>query len=366
MGGSSHLASGAVLARSSGHILGFDGIRAIAVLAVIWDHTYFSWEGLPISRRGFLGVDLFFVLSGFLITWLLLVERAKNGSISLLKFYIRRTLRIFPLYFAVIGALAAYFFLAPETSTQREAFLRELPYHLTYTSNWIVPSSMMGITWSLSTEEQFYLVWPLLFVLLASQAARMSILVLLVSANQLVNFRLLDGWFSRVGFPYASLEIVQCTFTPLLLGVIAAHLVHDQYLRRFVERYVSSGYVAVASLTVFLLAANWAGEIRGAPRLVVHVSATILLVWVFVNRKHAAVQILEAKPLAYVGAISYGIYLLHLPVMYVAGLVLDRISMNTPVTLFLAGAGGSIVVAGLSFRFFERPFLNLKSKFSVR
>jgi peptidoglycan/LPS O-acetylase OafA/YrhL len=348
---------------TSGHIRGLDGLRAIAVIAVVWDHVYFGWEILPISRRGFLGVDVFFVLSGFLITWLLLLEQARTGKVSLGNFFVRRALRIFPLYFAVIGALAIYFYLAPDTSTQRAGFLAELPYHLTFTSNWIVPTSMMGITWSLATEEQFYLVWPVVFALTSAVAVRLSLVTAALIVNQIVNFGWLDSWFGSVGFPYHSLEIMQSTFTPLLLGVMAAHLVHNSQSRLAVQRALGAP-VAMVALLMFLLSANWDGDIRGAPRLIIHLAVTVLIVWVFFNERSTAVRFLESRPLAYVGTISYGIYLLHLPVMYVAEIALRRVDLYSPVSLFVAGVVGSIVVAGLSYRYFERPILQLKRRFT--
>ena len=138
---------------------GLNGMRAIAVTAVVWHHSHPGIAELALTRRGFLGVDIFFVLSGFLITTLLLRERAEFGAISLRQFYVRRTLRIFPLYYAVLLALAAYFTFARQAS-EREAFFAGLPFYLTYTSNWFDASGMMSITWSLSAEEQFYLLWP--------------------------------------------------------------------------------------------------------------------------------------------------------------------------------------------------------------
>src|SRR5687768_5068106 len=148
---------------------GLDGLRAVAVAGVVWHHSYSGLDALPMMRHGFLGVDLFFVLSGFLITTLLLREQQRSGRISLRHFYMRRALRIFPLYYAVLIALTAYFAAAAD-SAQRARYFSELPYHAAYLSNWIDSETMLSITWSLSTEEQFYLLWPLLLIALGRRS----------------------------------------------------------------------------------------------------------------------------------------------------------------------------------------------------
>ncbi|HUR28086.1 MAG TPA: acyltransferase, partial [Planctomycetota bacterium] len=145
--------------RARRHFSALDGIRAISILAVLWHHTAAGLGGIALSSNGFLGVNMFFVLSGFLIVTLILREKDRTGGISLKRFYARRTLRIFPIYYLVIAALLAYVLLVPETGFRAD-FLRELPYHLTYTSNWIHSATILAIAWSLAAEEQFYLLWP--------------------------------------------------------------------------------------------------------------------------------------------------------------------------------------------------------------
>ena len=130
-----------------------DGIRAGSILAVIWHHATprgaFSLAGLD---RGYLGVDMFFVLSGFLIVTLLLREKDRNGSVSLKNFYARRTLRIFPVYYAVLACLTVLYLWKPDAGSAG-AFFAELPYYATYTSNWIEPT-VLALTWSLAGHVQ--------------------------------------------------------------------------------------------------------------------------------------------------------------------------------------------------------------------
>ncbi|MCX5745493.1 MAG: acyltransferase, partial [Proteobacteria bacterium] len=146
------------------HLPALDGLRALSILAVIAHHGGGAAAGAasPLGR-GHLGVQLFFVLSGFLITSLLIQERARSGGIDLARFYVRRSLRIFPLYFAVLALYVVVVGLTARHEPAGRAFFANLPYFATYTSNWMVsldePRVIFYFAWSLAVEEQFYLVW---------------------------------------------------------------------------------------------------------------------------------------------------------------------------------------------------------------
>lgn len=160
-----------------GHIAPFDGLRAIAVVAVLAHHAH-----IPRLDGGFLGVDLFFVLSGFLITALLVQERDRNGRIDFRRFYMRRGLRLFPALLvsgAVVWAYAA--FVAPAELASDTLF--GLPWAVTYLTDYAAMFADRGLgmvnhTWSLAIEEQFYLVWPpVLAGLLARWSRRTAVAV---------------------------------------------------------------------------------------------------------------------------------------------------------------------------------------------
>ncbi|HEV8690277.1 MAG TPA: acyltransferase [Ideonella sp.] len=344
---------------ATSHIPGLDGVRALAVIAVVWHHAHPGLAGALASTRGFLGVDVFFALSGLLITSLLLQEQAEHGRISLANFYARRALRIFPLYYVLLALLALYFLLATG-SPQRAAFFAALPFHAGYLSNWIQPDSFMAITWSLSTEEQFYLVWPPLLALLGTRALPGLLAFLLL--NQAVNFGWLDGWLRGAGLPYESLDILQATFTPILLGVLMAFALNADAARAWLRR-------ALAPRTLWLLAlmtlalANWPGSLRGAPRLGLHGMTALLLGGLVLNPGHTLVRALEWRPLAYVGTISYGIYLLHKLGLDIAHRLLHRMGTDAPLGLFALGLLLSIAIAACSYRWLESPLLRLKSAF---
>jgi peptidoglycan/LPS O-acetylase OafA/YrhL len=339
---------------------GLDGIRALAVCAVVWHHTHGGIKYLPMTTNGFLGVDVFFVLSGFLITTLLIRERAKIGKISLKNFYVRRSLRIFPLYYLILFILAVYFIVIGGSSSQRALFNAELPFHLTYTSNWVEAHSIMAITWSLSTEEQFYLCWPLLLVLFKRFSALLLSVFLIL--NQAVNFGWLDATLSRLGIAYESLAILQCTFTPIILGSLLAFALASAGPRRFLER-ITQGQLIVLFGALMLVAANVPGDIRGWPRLTFHVATAAFLAAVVLRPSHRVVQTLEWKPMAFVGTISYGIYLLHMLVVDLAKRGLGKAGIGVDDWLFVVTMVGTIALASLSYRYFELPILRLKDRF---
>ena len=335
---------------------GLDGIRACAVIAVVWHHAHGGIESIPISLNGFLGVDVFFVLSGYLITTLLLREQATNGGISLSKFYVRRSLRIFPLYFAVLAALTIYFWLKSHSSNQAAEYFLNLPYLLTYTSNLVELYDPMAISWSLSVEEQFYLLWPPLLVVVGWRRC-MPILCILIGLNQAVNFGLLDAYL-----PYSKLPMLQATLTPILLGVMLGIVLAETSTSRWAG--LLAGWRLWIIVALLLIVANTAGDIRGWPRLIFQVLTTIALAGVVLHPRHGIVQLLEWKPLVAIGAVSYGIYLLHMIVLYPVERINKALGFAAPSITFLACLVLTFGAAWLSFRYFESPFLHLKNRFS--
>jgi peptidoglycan/LPS O-acetylase OafA/YrhL len=337
---------------------GLDGLRALAVTAVVWHHSHPGFAALPISRNGFLGVDVFFVLSGFLITTLLLSERRATGRISLRNFYVRRSLRIFPLYYLVLAFLAIYF-MVMNAGANAAAFFHELPWHASYTSNWVPLESLMAITWSLSTEEQFYLVWP---PVLAWCGARwLWPLLAFLGVSQAVNFGMLDGALNSVGLPYAALPILQVTFTPILLGVLLAFGMKLAWFRRLFEELPS--WAPLVGAVVLLALANVPGELRGWPRLLFHIATTCVIALVVLRPRSGLVRTLEWRPLVYVGTVSYGVYLLHKLVLHVVNRGFAGAAVESPELLFAVAMLGTVSVAALSYRYFETPILPLKARF---
>src|SRR6478609_3641264 len=148
------------------HFASLDGLRGMSIIAVVWHHTASrAFPNVAFLQHGDYGVALFFVISGFLITTLLIREKEAHGDISLRAFYARRALRIFPLYYAVLLAYTALVLVAERGTSAGAEFLGNLPYFVTYTNNYFVGNGdrvIFYFAWSLAAEEQFYLVWPFL------------------------------------------------------------------------------------------------------------------------------------------------------------------------------------------------------------
>ena len=342
-----------------------DGLRALSILAVLWHHAWEAPTGWVATERGFLGVDLFFVISGFLIVTLLLRERDRRGVISLKNFYIRRLLRIFPVYYGLLALLVVAFLTVGRHANMRAGFFADLPWALTYTSNWVDLTTFLAITWSLSAEEQFYVVWPPIERFM--RPAAMPLLWLLLLLGQLLHFGFFDGALASWGVsPREPRMLRETGFTPMLLGVLLAHGLHDrQWFNRLAPLlrwrplpvFVVAAIVGVCSLPI--------ADITGWPRLSLHILMTLLIASTVIREDHVLRAVLRLRVLVEIGVLSYGIYLLHMPVRIVIATVLGKLGLLHPPLLFGGVVVVTTVVAWLSFRFYESRFLKLKERFAA-
>jgi peptidoglycan/LPS O-acetylase OafA/YrhL len=343
-----------------------DGLRALAVAAVVWHHSpagrgFGDWAA---TWRGYLGVDLFFVLSGFLITTLLLRERDTTGRIAVGAFLGRRALRLFPLYYAVLAGAALVFTLWPE-SPGAAPFFRDVPWHATYTSNWVLTSPPFVITWSLSAEEQFYLAWVVLLVFLAEGAWAVAAAVALVSVA--VTAGALDGLLTTLlGPSFRDLDMVQATFLPLALGCLVGFALHSR--RSFVWLAKPAGRAVAAPLAVLFVIAVTSAPVAepfryGRP--FAQLALAGLLVTCVVREEHALAPFLRARALVRLGLVSYGVYLLHMPTLRVVRPRVEALGLGaaaTSVAVFAANLAAAWLAAELSHRLLERPFLRWKDR----
>ncbi|MGC4121424.1 MAG: acyltransferase [Myxococcales bacterium] len=337
-----------------------DGLRALSILAVIWHHA--GGEGAPGAlSRGFHGVSLFFAISGFLITTLLLREQDAHGQISLSKFYLRRTLRIFPLYYVVLGLYVALVLLVDRHSAAGAGFFSNLPYFLTYTSNWFVERDagarvIFYFAWSLATEEQFYLVWPSVVRFARRWWAPAAVMAVLLTAHLAGVWAVSAGVVSGASLP---MRILSSVATPICLGCLAAYLTHRQ--RGFAVAWRIAGHRASAPLAFAVMVA--ALSLDGVPDLLIAVSMTWLVVAVCVRADHWLMPPLANAPMRHIGTVSYGMYLMHM------------LAMNV-VSRAIPGAGGlvrflgaSVLVVGMasaSYYLFEKRILEWKERLMGR
>ena len=341
-----------------------DGIRCLSILAVVWHHTTTGFAWLPASVHGFLGVDMFFVLSGFLIVTLLLRERDRLGEISLRRFYVRRSLRIFPVYYGLLAALTLVFLLRSHGQTA-QTFFKELPFYLTYLTNWIHPTTFMGIAWSLAAEEQFYLLWPPIERWLSRWAV--GILLGVIAVNQVVNFGTAiyrsEGWWGVV----ADSGMAGATFTPICLGVLLAHVLHSPQGYRHVARLLFRPWMPIAVLAALVLTCNAVpSELAGWPRVSIQLLMTVFLASCVVREDHWLRGLLGFAPVARIGVISYGIYLYHMIALHGVSTLLASTGWRFPLDRFFLVLLLAWIIAEVSYRYYETPFLRLKDALQRR
>ena len=347
-----------------------DALRAFAVLAVMFQHFYGSHVGidLPIGEWG---VQLFFVLSGFLITGILLDCRGRDDNpnreqrkLQLRRFYIRRALRILPLFYLVVLG-AALVNIRP---------IREnLIWHLTYTTNimlamredWSGPASHL---WSLAVEEQFYLVWPWLILWLPSKYLKPAILGIIAIAP----LYQIGGYFVGLGPIALSVSTLSC-LDALGIGALLAF-----YRKRQPESFEDSvhsewhHYFGFVSLFCALL--SW---VFWEEHYFVQVAGTLAAILFFCWLIHRAAvgftgwpgRVMRWKPLIYLGQISYGLYIFHKFISIVMPHVFSKLRLpypENPILQAILLIGINIALASCSWFWFERPINKLKNRFNYQ
>jgi peptidoglycan/LPS O-acetylase OafA/YrhL len=365
------------------HLRVLDGVRGIAILMVLCvhfigdapAHTAFERGMVKLANYGVWGVDLFFVLSGFLITGLL--HDAKGSPRYFRDFYVRRTLRIFPLYY---GVLALLFVVLPALSAAYPAGLAESARHQTwlwlYASNvylaihraWALP--YVGHFWSLAVEEQFYLVWPVV-VLFCSRRSLLGICVVVtVCALALRTSMLLAGTGE-----IPPLVLTPCRFDALCVGGFLALAMREMGIEA-VAPWARRALVPLAGLV--LLVSSW-NALRGTfSSVLLPVRGTLialtfgaLLVTSLVAENGSVLsRLLRSRVMCFLGTRSYGLYVFHGVIAYGMGehrSELDALAARIGSSAALvveacAGAGASILVAAASYELWEKPFLRLKNR----
>jgi peptidoglycan/LPS O-acetylase OafA/YrhL len=346
-------------ARSLGHQPALDGLRGLAVLLVLVFHAAHDW-----LRGGYVGVDVFFVLSGFLITALLIGERARSGTISLPGFYRRRVARLLPalgLFLAGTGLLLVFVAKARGSAPYAYGAVGAIAF----ANNWIIVASGSALghplqpTWSLAVEEQFYLLWPLaLLLLLRRGVGRTAILaIVVVLAGAAVTASLLWAHLSP------SVNLYDSTLphaVELLMGCALAVLWHQGRI----PRLLSWTPTALAGFGVLAWLALRSRIDQNAPWDCWFAALSVLpLLAIGLERRGSGVsRILSIRPLRRVGRVSYGIYLYNLPVIMAVSHILPPIRGVNLWLSPLVRITAVYIVAELSWRFVEAPILKRFSR----
>src|SRR5215203_3627476 len=337
-----------------------DGVRGIAIIMVMLVHVH-NWP-----RGGFIGVDVFFTLSGFLITTLLLEEWRARRTVSLRDFYARRALRLFP---AVIVLLVAYsIFAIVAGGSFLSTRLAGVAYGFTYLSNWAqalgltFPDQEIGFLWTLAIEEQYYLLWPGL-LLLALHVGRLSPRRLIVMICCVV----VAVWIWRIVLVDAGVDGRRIYFgtdtrlDQLLLGAaLAAWFVRRPVSARGSWPLRLTGWAGVAYLAWRLFDSiyfRWWYPTVGIASI--GLAAAAVLACVVTGSSPTLGRLLGLRWLRWIGTLSYSLYLWHVPAIR----AVDRWLVAGPGPLrILAGVMLSFLLAAASYRFVEQPFLRRRRR----
>lgn len=370
------------------HFPGLNGLRFFAAFSVLLYHIEalksFSqmpnWISIPVLHSlGPYGVVCFFSLSGFLITYLLLEESARTGNIRVRRFYMRRILRIWPLYYLIVVLgflilpLTADLLVHPQVVTKGDLlpklalFLAFLP-NLAWVTFGITP--LAGPLWSVGVEEQFYLLWPVLLRGLRSHALLGIVAVIFVMVGLRFALPRIAVALGSAGSDYSSWRIaINFLWTLKLecmaMGALAAYWLHGGFDRVLRVLYFPLTQLAALGLIFFSLWTNQ--NYQQFDNVVWGAAFAVLIVNLAANPR--SLLKLENRPLDYLGKISFGIYVYHS--FTIVGVLLFLRSWMPTQGLLFNGLLYSLVIAltiglaALSHRYYESPFLRLKIRYMV-
>ncbi len=363
-------------------IPGLNGLRAFAFLILFGLHTDYL-------QFGWMGVQLFFVLSGYLITGILLRMKEKLPARQyFLKFYGRRFFRIFPLYyfyiFLMLGLTTWLISISYKPNIMR-VFADQIWYAILYVYDFysayrgFVPSRFLDHLWSLSVEEQFYIVWPLLVFLVPEKSLKnlflagvvagpvFRVIIFLVYRSGLVNFFrepvalaiyplpfshvdafAFGAYITRFSIPNARKQLMYLGLAIPLIG--------------FVTQYVATGSIGPVSALGYPVTMPYGYQFLWAYSLLNYWFA--ILIYCVVHER-LFVRFLEWSSMQYLGKISYGLYVYHFPIIWFAGRIRDVGVSGNNASLLIVSLSFicTVAIASLSFFILEKPFLKLKDRF---
>ena len=357
-----------------------NGVRFIAAFWVIVHHIEqfkekFGYDNQLFYTRfirliGPLSVFLFFVLSGFLITSLLLVEKERTNTIDIKSFYMRRVLRIWPLYYLTVflGLFIlpqiSYLNISGETELIKVDFTEKLILYLL-----ILPNIVTGVfkhipylsqNWSIGVEEQFYYFWP--WVIRQTKTARLLIVMIIFFALFYITRSLTVLYMPEFGWwKYLNEFIKSLRITCMILGAIGAYFTYFKLDSKPVQFIFHKGFQIFIYLTLVLML-SFGVYLPGINQEVYALIFTLILMNLAKNP--SSILSLENPVFNYLGKISYGMYMYH-TIAVVIGVKISHSYGNSnfvsyPISYFL-----TILISALSYEYFEKPFLKIKDKFTT-
>lgn len=343
-----------------------NGLRFFAALSVVIYHVY----GMG-TLNGHYGVVLFFVLSGFLITYLLLTEQDKTSTINIGKFYVRRILRIWPLYYLILLLAGILIYLFHNSETLR-AFGANLPYYIFFAPNLLFAldkgSPFADILWSVGSEEQFYLFWPVLLLSVPRAYLMYALIVIIILFTvaphvlDYINHHYYNN--SKSVIAITSNMIQRMCFNAMATGALVSFLYKTK--KESISRLF---HPVVQVLTVIVLLACWLTnyQFRYFNDEIYSIFFAIIILNLAMNP--ATLISFNNRVWEYLGKISYGLYVYHLIIIF---LVLkycyyfDASQQVKNLLTLIYTLTGTILISSVSYEFFEKPFLRIKERsFSI-
>jgi peptidoglycan/LPS O-acetylase OafA/YrhL len=371
--------------KDSKHIYfnGLNGLRFLAALAVIISHVELikgnfgiksHWNNPLFFNLGGLGVYFFFVLSGFLITYLLLTEKEEIGTISIKQFYIRRILRIWPLYYCV---LILGFFILPQFVSFKIGYLQNsfeqhfypnlmlylfiLP-NLAFSLYPAVPN--IGQAWSIGVEEQFYIFWPIIIAKSKSLLKTLLIITtLLIFIKVIVLFM---GYFFQNTTWYKPLKlfVAMSKFECMSIGGIGAYFLFKNHK---ILNFIYKPIIFILSILTSIVLIYFTPKILQDGIHLIYSVLFLQIILFMVKTKHTTY--FENKIFNYLGKISYGLYMYHFMVIpFCISIYVNYFRINSSLMENLILYGTiillTILTSAISYQFFEKGFIKLKSRYS--
>ena len=355
------------------HFYRLDSLRMIAFLIVFCSHSFsHSLDSIkelrfmsPIFGAGDQGVRIFFVLSGFLITYLLLIEYETNHKISIKNFYIRRTLRIWPLYYLI---LIMGIYILPNISSifkfcgdpfMNLFFLNN--FNIFETGNCYNPHIL--IAWSVAIEEQFYLIWPIIFYVGVKKKILPLICITGFIAGYLYSVFINYNYFSSI-----------CNINYLLMGCYGGYL-YKTYFKEINNSWIKSNYF-LCLLIIFLclltiLLSNLSEDFTEFVYIkeILYPIIYLLIVLYCVSNDSSSKR--KGKTFSSLGKYTYGMYLYHPMILLFLKIVFDKLNwdyLHNPILNFnlaIVSLISTIIISITSYKYYEKIFLNYKHKFST-
>lgn len=354
------------------HVVGLDGVRGVAVLLVFISHFHWILSPDPFLTKvtpwhfinrtfeaGFMGVDIFFVLSGFLITSLLLKDRSTNQTDLFKRFYRRRALRLLPALYAL---LIADFFVSRWENFPGDIQWRTTWHAILFLNNWNIVNNFgeaqndLGHLWSLGIEEQFYLIWPLTIWLLAKLKIPSKMMIpLILFASLVVMVHRTSLW--NDGTSWIILYIRTDTrLDSLLIGAMFAYVYrHFQVPSKILNPVATLSFLGLVYIkyvldkSPFIFEMGWTIIALFAGFIILSVAEGVFFIQ----------KVFTWRPLTMIGKVSYGLYLWHMPIFLLFG---RHVTSGPKPLRILIGIVIASIVTSLSWFFIEKPFLNIKNR----